>query len=318
MKPRLLSLRYWPAWTGLCLLCCLCRLPYAWQTVIGRLMGKTALHLARRRRHIAGVNLSLCYPELAASERRRLLEAHFASLGIGILEMAMSWWGTDRRLRKLVTLEGLDNLRAALEGGRGVILLSAHFTTLEIGGRLLSLSIPFHVLYRDHKNPVLDSVMRAARTRNFDTAIPRGDLRGMLNSLRRNMPVWYAPDQDHGADHALFVPFFGVPAATLTAISRLARVSGAAVVPFFQTRLPGNRGYRITLYPALEHFPGASLDQDLLRINKLIEERVREQPEQYLWVHRRFKTRPPGVPGVYQDGKTPYRRDAESIRKNKN
>ena len=302
MNPRLFSVRYWPAWTGLGLLRCLCRLPYTWQTAVGRLLGKVSLHLARRRRHIAEVNLSLCYPELAASERHRLLEAHFASLGIGILEMAMSWWGTDRRLRKLATLEGLDNLRAALEGGRGIILLSAHFTTLEIGGRLLSLSVPFHVLYRDHKNPVLDSVIRAARTRNFDTAIPRGDLRGMLNSLRRNMPVWYAPDQDHGADHALFVPFFGVPAATLTAISRLARVSGAAVVPFFQTRLPGNRGYRLTLYPALENFPGASDDQDLLRINRLIEKQVREQPEQYLWVHRRFKTRPPGVPGVYRDG----------------
>lgn len=299
MNARILSVRYWPAWLGLGLLRCLCRLPYAWQTAVGRLLGRVALHLARRRRHIAEVNLALCFPGLTAGERHRLLKAHFASLGIGVLEMAMSWWGTDRQLRKLATMEGLHNLQAALGGGRGVILLSAHFTTLEIGGRLLSLSVPFHVLYRDHKNLALDAVMRAARTRNFETAIPRGDLRGMLNSLRRNVPVWYAPDQDHGVGHGLFVPFFGVPAATLTAISRLARLSGAAVVPFFQTRLPGNRGYRLTLFPALEHFPGASVERDLRRVNGLIEAWVREQPEQYLWVHRRFKTRPPDMPAVY-------------------
>ena len=158
------------------------------------------------------------------------------------------------------------------------------------------------MLYRSHKNPVIETLQRRSRRRRFEKAIPRGDPRAMLASLKQNRPVWYAPDQDHGIENSLFVPFFGIPAATLTATSRLARVSGAPVVPFFQTRLPGNRGYRLTLYPALENFPGASDDQDLLRINRLIEKQVREQPEQYLWVHRRFKTRPPGVPGVYQDG----------------
>jgi KDO2-lipid IV(A) lauroyltransferase len=299
MNPHLLSIRYWPTWIGLGLLRCLCRFPYAWQTAIGRRLGGLSLHLARRRRRIAAVNLSLCFPQLTDNGRQQLLEDHFVSLGIGVMEMAMSWWGTDRQLRKLVTLEGLDNLHQALERNRGVILLSAHFTTLEIGGRLLAMHAPFHVLYRNHKNPAFESVMQAARIRNFEKAIPRGDLRGLLKSLEQNMPVWYAPDQDHGANHSLFVPFFGIPAATLTAVSRLVRVSGAAVVPFFQSRLSENRGYRLTLLPALEHFPGESVEQDLRRISGLIEERVRECPEQYLWVHRRFKTRPPGMPDVY-------------------
>ncbi|MGD8313025.1 MAG: LpxL/LpxP family Kdo(2)-lipid IV(A) lauroyl/palmitoleoyl acyltransferase [Gammaproteobacteria bacterium] len=314
MNPRLLSIRYWPTWIGLGLLRCLCRLPYPWQIAVGRRLGRLSLQLARRRRGIAETNLSLCFPEWTVAERRRLLEEHFVSLGIGILEMAMSWWGTERQLRKLFTLEGLDNLREALDKGKGVILLSAHFTTLEIGGRLLSLQAPFHVLYREHKNAAFESVMQAARTRNFDKAIPRGDLRGMLKSLGQNMPVWYAPDQDHGADHSLFVPFFGAPAATLTAVSRLARLSGAAIVPFFQVRLPGDRGYRLTLSPALADFPGESIEQDLHRVNALIEERVRERPEQYLWVHRRFKTRPPGMPDVY---KIIHRRDAEDAKKAK-
>lgn len=220
-------------------------------------------------------------------------------MGIGVMEMAMSWWGTDRQLKRLARLDGLEHLHSALEQGKGVILLSAHFTTLEIGGRLLSMSAPFHVMYRSHKNAAFESVLKAARTRHFRKAIPRGDLRGMLRSLRENIPVWYAPDQDYGREQSVFVSFFGVPAATITGTSRLARISKAPVVPFFQTRLPGSRGYQLTLYPALDDFPGESVESDTSRINELIEARIREQPEQYLWAHRRFKTRPEGEPGLY-------------------
>ncbi len=228
-----------------------------------------------------------------------MLQEQFASLGIGVLEMAMSWWGTDRQLRKLARLEGLEHLHRALDRGKGVILLSGHFTTLEIGGRLLSMVAPFHVMYRSHKNVAFESMLKTARTRHFKKAIPRGDLRGMLKSLRDNIPVWYAPDQDYGREQSIFVPFFGISTASVTGTSRLARISQAAVVPFFQTRLPGAQGYQLTLYPALENFPGESVEADTRRINALIEARVRDQPEQYLWVHRRFKTRPEGEAGVY-------------------
>lgn len=300
MDTRSYSIRYWPTWLGMFLLWCLSRLPWRWQTGIGRLLGNTFRLFASQRRHITEVNLALCFPELSETERRKLLTDNFVSLGIGIMEMAMSWWGSDRRLQKLVTIEGLPHLHDALKNNKGVILLSAHLTTLEIGGRLLALHAPFHVMYRKHKNPVIESVMRNARIRNFDKAIPRKDLRTMLKSLKDNMPVWYAPDQDYGPKQSLFAPFFGVQAASVTGTSRLARMSGAAVVPFFQTRLPNGKGYRLTLLPALDDFPGEDVESDTRRINEIIEAQIRTQPEQYLWAHRRFKTRPPGEKKPYK------------------
>ena len=299
MNANPFAIRYWPTWLTLGLLRCMVWLPYRAQLTAGRRLGAAVRLFARRRRRIAAVNIGLCFPELAAAAQQQLLREHFAALGIGVIEIAMSWWENPQRLQQLVRVDGLEHLQRALAPGRGVILLSGHFTTLEIGGRLLALTTPFHVMYRGHKNPVIERVMRNARIRNYDRAIPRHDLRAMLRSLQGNVPVWYAPDQDHGTRHGLFVPFFGIPAATITATSRLARRSGAAVVPFIPTRLADGSGYRLTLYPALEHFPGDSPETDTARINALLEARIREQPEQYLWVHRRFKTRPPGESGVY-------------------
>lgn len=299
MSAHSVSIRYWPTRLGLGLLWCLSRLPFAWQLAGGRLLGRLLRRLGHRREQIAAVNLALCFPSMAANARERLLTEVFDSLGIGVMEMAMSWWSPDSKLRPLSDIRGLEHLQTALRQGKGAILLSGHFTTLEIGGRLLAQHVPFHVMYREHRNSAFEAVMHAARVRNFEKAIPRGDLRGMLNSLKDNVPVWYAPDQDYGADQSIFVPFFGIPAASITGTSRLARLSGAPVVPFFQTRLPGARGYRLTLYPALENFPGESVAADTRRINALLEDRIREQPGQYLWVHRRFKTRPPGEAGVY-------------------
>jgi KDO2-lipid IV(A) lauroyltransferase len=281
------------------LLWCTTRLPFALQLAIGRGLGRLAWLLAPDRRQIALTNLTLCFPELTAVQRRRLLADHFASLGIALIETAMSWWAPARRLAPLVSIRGLEHLQDALQSGRTVILLSAHFTTLEIGGRLLSLYTPFHVLYRTHKNPVIEAVMQRARTRLYEKAIPRGDLLAMLRSLKQQRPVWYAPDQDFGAGNSVFVPFFGVPAATLTATSRLARAAGACVIPFFPVRLPGTRGYELHLLPALQDFPGDDIEQDTVRITGVIENHIRLHPEQYLWVHRRFKTRPPGESPLY-------------------
>jgi len=294
------SVRYLPTWTGIAVLWCLSHLPFAWQLAIGRRIGDAFRRLARQRRDIAAINLSLCLPEVPAAGREKILVEQFRSMGIGVMEMAMSWWAPDRRLKKLARVDGLQHLQTALGKGKGVLLLSGHFTTLEIGGRLLALYTPFHVHYREHKNAAFDKVMKDARQKHFGRAIPRGDLRGLLRSLQDNIPVWYAPDQDYGREQSVFAPFFGIPAATITATSRLARISGAAVVPFFQTRLPAARGYQLTLYPPLEHFPGESVAADTARLNRLFETRIREQPGQYLWVHRRFKTRPEGEPGVYK------------------
>lgn len=299
-QSSLRSPRFWPVHIGIAFGRLAAQLPFRLQMLLGRVLGSLAFYLMPRRRRIARTNLGLCFPELNKAERRKLLRDHFRSLGIGVIETAMCWWSPSARLQGLAQIEGLEHLRAALAAGRGVILLSAHFTTLEIGGRLLSLQTPFHVLYRPHKNAAFERVMQDARARHFEKAISRDDMRGMLKSLKANMPVWYAPDQNYGAEHSIFVSFFGIPASTITATARLARISGAQVVPFFQERLPGDSGYRLMLYPALDNFPTENETADTQRVNDLIETQVRRMPAQYLWAHRRFKTRPPGATPLYK------------------
>ena len=298
-QPSLRSPRFWPIRAGLALGAWLTRLPVPVLMRIGRVLGGLAFHLMPGRRRIARTNLGLCFPELDTDARRRLLRTHFESLGLGVIETALCWWAPAAKLRGLAQVEGLEHLQHALQAGRGVILLSAHFTTLEIGGRLLALHAPFHVLYRRHKNAAFEDVMQRARAQHFEKAIPRDDMRGMLKSLKANMPVWYAPDQNYGAEHSIFVSFFDIPASTITATARLARISGARVVPFFQERLDDD-SYRLRLYPALDNFPTDDEAADTQRINDLIEAEVRKMPAQYLWAHRRFKTRPDGMPSLYK------------------
>jgi KDO2-lipid IV(A) lauroyltransferase len=302
-RTRLYAPRYWPTWLGAALLWCLTRLPYRLQLVAGRALGYLMHCFGGRRKRIMRTNIDLCFPALTDRERTRILRENFVSMGIAVLEMGMSWWVSERRLRRLATIEGMENLDAALQAGHGAILLSAHFTTMEIGGRLLSMFAPFQVLYREHKNAAMEYIIHRGRDRFTHKAILRDNLLGMRRSLRQNIPVWYAPDQDFGIGKGVFVPFFGIPAATITATSTLAKMAQSPVVPFYQTRLPGARGYRLTLLPALEHFPGGDPEADTRRINALLEDLIRQQPEQYLWAHRRFKTRPPGTPPLYDSGR---------------
>ncbi len=293
-KSSFLLPRFWPTWLLFFSLWLVTRLPFRLQMATGRLIGRLALHFAGRRRLIAETNIQLCFPQLDTSRQAELLKENFLSLGQGLVETALCWWGRESQLRHQFILLGDDHLHAALGKGKGVILLSAHFTTLELGGRLLAMQHPFHVLYRQHKNPLFEAVMQHARQRRFEKAIPHNDMRALLASLKSNHAVWYAPDQNHGGQQSVFAPFFGINASTLTTTSRIAAISSAAVVPFFQARLPNDEGYLLMLCPALTNFPSGDLQADATRINKLIEDVIREMPEQYLWVHRRFKTRPAG------------------------
>ena len=294
-----LTPRYWSTWFGLGILRGIAQLPYYWQFHIGKLIGRAMYLLSRRRRHIAEVNLRLCFPEFDAQQRRRLLKKHFASLGMSLVETAMSWWTPDARMRKLAQVEGLGHIEQALRHGKGVILLSAHFTNLEIGTHLLAIHTRFHAMYKSHKNPLFDTVMKRAREARCEKAIPSDDVRGMLNSLKQNIPVWYASDQNYGLKHSVFVPFFGIPAATNPAPLRLARLSGAPIIPFMIQRRDDRHDYLLTLLPALDGIPSDDIYQDLLHISQLIEQQVRKAPEQYLWVHRRFKDRPSEEGGFY-------------------
>lgn len=299
---RFLAPRFWPLWFGLGLLWLVSQLPYPVLLLLGRVVGRVLYHLAGSRRRIAARNLQLCFPQLDDCARARLLKENFASNGMALFETAMAWWGPRKRLAKLARIEGLEHLQALQAQGQGVILMGLHFTTLEIGAALLGQRHTIDGMYREHKNPLFDFIQRTGRERhNPDaTAIERDDIRAMLKVLRAGRAIWYAPDQDYGRQHSIFVPLFGVAAATVTATTKFARLGKARVVPFTQERLADGSGYRLTILPPLEDFPGESEEADCLRINRWIEEAVSRHPEQYLWAHRRFKTRPPGEPNLYR------------------
>ncbi|KIL04976.1 lipid A biosynthesis lauroyl acyltransferase [Stutzerimonas balearica] len=294
--------RFWLLWLGLGLLWLLVQLPYAALLRLGRVLGALMYRVAGARRRIARRNLELCFPRLDEAARERLLKDNFASTGIAFFEMAMSWWWPRARLQRLAHIEGLEHLQAAQAEGRGVILMALHFTTLEIGAALLGQRHTIDGMYREHKNPLFDYIQRRGRERhNLDaSAIEREDVRGMLKVLRAGRAIWYAPDQDYGRKQSLFVPLFGIPAATVTATTKFARLGRALVLPFTQERLADGSGYRLVIHPPLADFPGESEEADCLRINRWVEQVVSATPEQYLWAHRRFKTRPEGEASLYR------------------
>ncbi|NOX93177.1 MAG: LpxL/LpxP family Kdo(2)-lipid IV(A) lauroyl/palmitoleoyl acyltransferase [Gammaproteobacteria bacterium] len=291
--------RYWPTWLGLGALWMLSRLPFSLQMQLGSLLGITMYHLARRRRHITQCNITLCFPELDADAQQVLVRKTFRSAGISLMETGLAWWGKDKMLTRRVKIEGLEHLQQATAPGKGVLLLGAHFTSLEISGRLLSQFHPCAAMYRKHDNPLFEAIIKHSRETHLDKIISRRDMRGMVRALREGTVVWYATDQDFGHRNSVFAPFFGVQTASLVMTSKLARLSGAPVVPFFSQRLDDDSGYKLILLPALTDFPGDDDVADATRINAIIEQQVRKVPEQYLWLHRRFKTRPEGEPGLY-------------------
>ena len=294
--------RFWPLWLGLGALWLIVQLPYGALLKLGRWLGLGMYRVATERRRVAARNLELCFPNMPSVERKRLLKENFASTGIAFFEMAMSWWWPKARLAKLAHIEGLEHLQAAQRDGEGAILMALHFTTLEIGAALLGQRHTIDGMYREHRNPLFDYVQRQGRERhNLDSlAVEREDVRGMIKLLRKGRAIWYAPDQDYGAKQSIFVPLFGIEAATVTATTHFARLGKARVIPFTQRRLEDGSGYRLVLHPPLEGFPGESEAADALRINQWVEQAVTECPEQYLWAHRRFKSRPVGTPKLYE------------------
>ncbi|WML91793.1 LpxL/LpxP family Kdo(2)-lipid IV(A) lauroyl/palmitoleoyl acyltransferase [Thiothrix lacustris] len=283
--------RYWLTWFGLGFLWLLVQLPWSVQMWLGKQFGLLMFYLLPKRREICCINLELAFPERTAAERTQLNREHFISLGRGLLETALSWWGDDDKLAQQTDIEGLENLQAAMQQG-GVVLLSAHFTSLELGGRLIAQRIPLHVIYRPHQNPLIEWRVARLRSKRYGKAISRDNIRDMLRSLQQGHVVWYAQDQNFGHKNAVFAPFFGVEAATNTATSRLSKLGKAQVVPFFTLRTA--TGYQLRFLPALENFPSEAILDDTTRINNLIEQQVREFPAQYLWTHRRFKDDPSG------------------------
>jgi KDO2-lipid IV(A) lauroyltransferase len=299
MQLRLFAPRYWLTWAGLGVLRLLAFLPYPALLALGRALGLLVLQLPTGWAQIARRNLELCLPELTAAERERLLREHFASLGIGLMEIPLAWWASRARIERLVQVEGVEHLRAAQAKGLGVMVLTAHFTHMELAGRTLGQLAPMRFLYRPTRNEALAHIMDRRRRGFGSYPIPRDDIRAFVQALRRGDVVWYAPDQSYRHKGAEMVPWFGIPAATNTLTPRLARTTGAAVLPFFLQRLPGARGYRAIIHPPLEDYPSGDPVADTERFNRLIEAQVRQAPEQYLWIHRRLKGLSADYPNYY-------------------
>lgn len=296
-RPSLLQPRHWPtfAWLGIAFVAA--RLPWTLQRALGRGIGWLALHLARSRRRAAEVNLKLCFPEQDEAWRQRLLRDSFDALGVGVFEFARAWWGKIDVIRPQVQWEGLEHLKALQAEGRGVLLVSGHFMTLEMCGRLLCDHVPLAGMYRKYRNPVMEWAVKSGRLNYACAMFANEDIRATVRHLKKGGFLWYAPDQDMRGKDSVFVPFFGMQASTITATHQFARMTGCAVVPYFHRR--EGSGYVLKIAPPLPDFPTDDPVADTAQVNAAIEQMVREAPSQYLWIHRRFKRQPEGRSHFY-------------------
>jgi KDO2-lipid IV(A) lauroyltransferase len=293
------TLRYAVVWVGYAWMRLLVLLPYRLQLALGRSLGRAAYSLLQERRRIAARNIDACLPDLAADARARILKEHFESLGLSLVEMSMGWFGRPQRVRALIDIEGAEHLAAAVAKGKGVILFSAHFTTFEFYWASLAPLCPkLCGMYKSQRNPVMNRVMNRGRGRWFDKLFAKDSVREMLRCLRDNGVVWYASDQSYGGKGSVLIPFFDEPAMTNTAIGRIAKASGAAVLPFFCRRLPTGR-YVMTIGAPPAGVPSGDEVADTRLLTKLLEDYIRLCPEQYWWIHQRFKGRPAPLPDLY-------------------
>ncbi len=274
-------------------------LPLALLAPLGRGVGLLLYPLARERRHVTLTNLRLCFPQWSEAERKHVARRHFQAVARAFLEHGILWWSSRERIQTLVRVEGLEHWQAV--AGKPVIWLAPHFVGLDMGGTRIISEWKGVSVYSRQKNPVFDRVLLRGRTR-FVTPVlfSRQDgIRPVVKAMRTGLPLYYLPDMDFGPRDAVFVPFFDVPAATITGLARMARLARAVVVPAVTRQLPGARGYVLQFYPAWENYPTDDVQADTRRMNAFIEDRVRETPEQYYWLHKRFKTRPPGEASPY-------------------
>lgn len=270
-------------------------LPFRLQMSLGRRLGDLAYHVVPSRRRVAAINLEICFPEKSEAQRARLLRAHFRSVGMGAIETLICWWAPARKIERLSDVSGLNNLEQTVASGRGIMLLSAHFTSLELGVRMAHIhlsqrGITTTAMYKPPHDPVVDYVMRRRREKHIgEASIRQKEVKAMVRALRSGRAVWYAADQRASAEAGVMVPFFGRPARTHAVTARLAQMGNAVVVPFFTLRRPDHRGYELIVQPPLDKFPSGDDVADAARINALIEEIVRLAPEQYFWLHKRFQ-----------------------------
>jgi Kdo2-lipid IVA lauroyltransferase/acyltransferase len=291
----LLAPRHWPSWIGAGIWFLLAQLPYRVQLGLARLLSPL-LYLNKKRIHMARTNLRLCFPDKSESEREALLKQNLVSTAMAVFETGIAWFWPKWRLRRLFSITGVEHVEQARSEGQGALLLSLHFTTLDIGSAMLGQYVNYDGMYSPHSNPVMDYVQKQRREAycKGGMAFSRDNVRAMIAQLRKGRMIWYAPDRDLGAKVSVFVPFFGVATATVTATSQFARLGRAKIIPFTQYRRADGSGYDVVIHPPFENFPTGDELVDARRVNEFMENEILKHPEQYFWAQPRFKTRPEG------------------------
>jgi KDO2-lipid IV(A) palmitoleoyltransferase len=292
--------RYWLTWFGLGVLFLLVQLPYPVLYRLGNWLGRTSMRFLKRRVSITRRNLELCFPNLDETQIERRILSNFESLGMGLLETGMAWFWSDARVKRWFDVSGLNHLKMAQQNKQGVLVIGVHFMSLELGGRAMGLCQPMIARYRPHNNKAMEFVQTWGRMRSNKAMLDRKDLRGMVHALKKGEAVWFAPDQDYGPRGSVFAPLFAVDqAATTSGTYMLARLAKPALVTVVLVRKDKGKGYDLVIQPALQDYP---IDDEMAAaayMNRVVEKEIMRAPDQYLWLHRRFKTRPTGAPSLY-------------------
>ena len=297
---QLYAPNYWGVWFGLLILRLMAFLPYSWMKNMSSVLGSVLYPLAGVRKQIIETNIKISFPNKTSQEQKKLSQQAFNSTIMAVFEVSLSWWGKKENIAKMHRVEGMENLDNALKKGKGVILVSSHFTTMEIAGTFLCSHLDNLVLtYKRSSNALIEHFIQAERLKQSAGMIKHKNLREMLRSIKQGNVVWFAPDQDFGTKDSIFAPFMGVMTSTLLSTQRIAKITGAPVIPFYAARLNDEPGYVIRLSPELENFPTDDDLHDATLVNQAIEHQISQAPEQYLWAHRRFKTRPKGETNFY-------------------
>lgn len=292
--------RYWPTWIGLTFMRLVSWLPLPLIALAGGALGMLLYALHAKRRHIVYVNVRRCFPELSPRQQARIAQRHFRAFGQTLLDIGIAWWASESRIKRLTRFRGREHYDHALRENKNIILLAPHFLGLEYGGIRLSTERPMVTVFRHPVNELLSVVMERARSR-FQLRLVEHikPLTTLVRQMKNRVPLYYLPDQDAGPRQSVFAPFFGIPAATFVVLPRFAEMTDAVVIPCITRQLSWGRGYEINFRPPLKNFPSGDPVADTTRMNKEIEAAVREMPEQYFWLHKRFKTRPAGEKDFY-------------------
>jgi KDO2-lipid IV(A) lauroyltransferase len=295
-----LAPKYWPLWFAIAVLRLTTFLPVSVIHATGSTLGMLVYRLLPSRRRVARINLKQAYPGLSENEINTLNKNSFKSLGISIFESGSAWFKKSSVLKQQCQIEGKEHLDQAMAKNKGVILLTGHFTTLEMGGHLIGTYVDkYNAVFKKAHNPLFNALMMHYRSKMGDELIETRNVRAIIRGLKNGHATWFAPDQDFGDQDIVFTPFLGGIASTLTATAKLAKMTGASVVPFYPVRLEKGKGYKLIVLPALENFPSDDIETDSARVNKTIENMVYDCPEQYLWSHKRFKTQADRKTNIY-------------------